>query len=156
MNNHAKEEIKWLMILLVAILTLALIGIACYFLTKSNNHGDIWSFFNEGQIIEVQKRIGEENKYEDYKVIDNNDHVQKIKEMLDNAKWEKAKMEMAHPPDYQFVFRFKNPKIDAKAVLYRIWLGPNNNRVNVVKGIGEYVHLDGDYSSVFLRFITGE
>lgn len=156
MNNPAKEEIKLLMILLAAILTLALIGIAWYFLTKSDNHGDIRSFPNEDQIIEVQKRIGGENKYEVYKVIDNNEHVQKIKEILDNAKWEKAKVEMAHSPDYQFVFQFKNHEIDAKAVLYKLWLGPNNNTVNIVKGIGEYVQLNGENSSVLLRVITGE
>lgn len=40
---------------------------------------------NEGQSIEVQKRIGDENKYEDFKEITDNKKVQKVKGILDKA-----------------------------------------------------------------------
>lgn len=66
---------------------------------------------NEKQNIEVQKRIGNENNYEDFKEITNNGQVSKVKKILDKADWENVKVDMARPADYRFIFQFKNPEI---------------------------------------------
>lgn len=111
---------------------------------------------NEGQSIEVQKRIGDENKYEDFKEITDNKKVQKVKSILDKADWENAKVDMVRPADYRFGFQFKNPEIEAKAVLYEIWISPNIDKVEVVKGDNEYVQLNEENSTVLFEILTGE
>ena len=42
---------------------------------------------------------------------------------------------MARPADYHFVFQFKNPKIEAKATLYQIWVIPNKDKIEIIAGI---------------------
>lgn len=111
---------------------------------------------NEEQSIEVQKRIGDENKYEDFKEITDNKKVQKVKSILDKADWENAKVDMVRPADYRFGFQFKNPEIEAKAVLYEIWISPNIDKVEVVKGDNEYVQLNEENSTVLFEILTGE
>jgi len=111
---------------------------------------------NEEQNIEVQKRIGDENKYEDFKEISDNKQVQKVKGILDSADWKNAKVDMARPADYRFGFQFKNPNIEAKAVLYEIWISPNKDKVEVVKGDNDYVQLNEENSTVLYEILTGE
>ncbi|MFJ7825776.1 hypothetical protein [Psychrobacillus sp. NPDC096623] len=111
---------------------------------------------NEGQNIEVQMRIGDENKYEDFKEITDNKQVQKVKGILDKADWQNAKVDMVRPADYRFGFQFKNPEIEAKAVLYEIWISPHKDKVEVVKGDNEYVQLNEENSTVLFEILTGE
>ncbi|MDF9759493.1 hypothetical protein OKW24_001266 [Peribacillus simplex] len=96
---------------------------------------------NEEQKIDVQKRVGDENKYEDFKVVIDNEQVLKLKEILDETNWENAKVEMPCPPDYRFVFQFKNPKIEAKAVLHEVWISPNKDKLEIVQGDNQYAQL---------------
>ncbi|MCC3359275.1 hypothetical protein [Bacillus sp. REN16] len=109
---------------------------------------------NEDQYIDIQKRIGNENNYEDFKKITDNDQVQKVKKILNEADWEKAKVEMNRPPDYQFIFQFKNPNIEAKAVLYELW--ENKYSLELKRGSDEYVQLNKEDSEVLLEIIVGE
>ena len=111
---------------------------------------------NVEQNIKVQKRIGNENKYEDFKEITDNKKVQKVKSILDKADWEYAKVDMVRPADYRFGFQFKNPEIEVKAVLYEIWISPNIDKVEVVKGDNEYVQLNEENSTVLFEILTGE
>jgi len=111
---------------------------------------------NEGQYIEVQKRIDNENKYEDFKEITDNEQVQKVKGIVNKADWENAKVEMARPADYRFAFQYKSPDIEAKAVLYEIWISPNKDKVEVVKGDNEYVQLNEENSTVLFEMLTGK
>ena len=95
---------------------IAFIGIVSIFIAGCSN-----SIVNEEKIIKAEKRIGDDdNKYEDFKEITNNEQVQKVKAILDDINWEKAKVDMVRPPDYRFGFQFKNPKIEAKATSYEL------------------------------------
>ncbi len=105
-----------------------------------------------GQNIEVKKRIGEENEYEVYKEITNNEQVQKVKEILGDINWENAKVEMVRPPDYQFSF----PNPEAKAVLYELWIGPNGTVQLVISASNKYSQLDKNKSAELIEILTGE
>lgn len=110
---------------------------------------------SEEQKIEVQKRTGE-NKYEDYKEITDREQIQKLKKILEKANWENAKVNMVRRADYRFLFQYKNPEIEAKAVLYELWVSPNKDKVEVVKGDNEYVLLSEEDSIVLFEILTGE
>lgn len=114
---------------------------------------------NTEQSLIVQKRIGDENNYEDFREITDNEQVQKLKEILKDANWINAKPEMAYPPDYKFAFRFKNPNIEAKAALYELWISPNKDKVELlIEGSGEnnYVQLDKIKSAELFEIVTEE
>jgi hypothetical protein len=112
---------------------------------------------NEEQKIEVQKRIGEENKYEDFSEVTDNEIVQKVKKILDDVDWEIAKVDMARLADYRFVFQFKNPEIEAKAVLYELWVSPNKDKVEIViDAESKYTQLNEKDSAVLFGILTGE
>jgi len=112
---------------------------------------------NEEQKIEVQKRIGDENKYENYKEITNNEQVQEVKRILDNVDWEIAKVEMTRPADYRFVFQFNNPEIEAKSVSYEFWISPNKDKVElVIDALSEYSQLNEEDSAVLFEILTGK
>ncbi|MEK4130305.1 hypothetical protein NYE67_11520 [Solibacillus sp. FSL W8-0474] len=112
---------------------------------------------NEEEYIKVQKRIGDENKYEDFKEITDNGQVQKAKDILNNIDWEKSKVNMTHPADYRFIFQYKNPKIEAKAVSYELWISPNKDKVElVIDADMKYIQLDTGKSAELFEIITGE
>lgn len=130
---------------------IAIIGIISIYLVGCSN-----AIENDEQKIEVQKRIGDENKYEDFKEITNNEQVQKVKEILDDIDWENAKVSMIHPPDYKFGFQFKNPKIEAKAVLYELWISPNKDKIElVIDAESKYIQLNKKNSAELFEILTG-
>jgi len=107
----------------------------------------------ERQKIEVQK-INEEGNYEDFKEITSSKKVKRVKKILHNADWEQVKVDMGRPPDYQFIFQFINPSINAKAISYSVWINPNNNTLEVVQGDQQYVHLDEKDASILFDVLT--
>ncbi|MFL0584330.1 hypothetical protein ACH0B6_17290 [Solibacillus silvestris] len=110
----------------------------------------------EEQYIAIQKRVGDENKYEDFKEITDNEQVQKVKDILNDIDWENAKVNMVHPADYRFIFQFKNPKIEAKAVLYELWVSPNKDKVELVIDTEiKYVQLNTSKSAELFEILTG-
>ncbi len=107
--------------------------------------------------IEVQKRIGDENKYEDFKEITNSEQVRRAKEILENIDWENAKVQMEHPPDYRFTLRYKNPKIEEKSVIYGLWISPYKDKVElVIFAESKYAQLDKNKSAELYEILTGE
>lgn len=110
---------------------------------------------NEDQRIEVQKNIGD-NKYEDLKVVTDNKQVQQVKKILNDAHFENKKVQISRPADYHFVFQFKNPKIEAKAVLYQIWVIPNKDKIEIIAGNSQYVQLEGKNAATLFQIVTGE
>ncbi|MCM3709723.1 hypothetical protein [Sporosarcina luteola] len=110
---------------------------------------------NTEQSIVIEKRIGDENNYEDFREVTDNEQVQKLKEILKDVNWINAKAEMAYPPDYKFAFRYKNPNIEAKAVLYQLWITPNKDKVELI-GVNQYVKLDKGMSAELFEIVTGE
>ncbi|MFP7296852.1 hypothetical protein [Neobacillus niacini] len=112
---------------------------------------------NEEQRIQVQKYMGNENNYQDFKVINQNERVKQVKEILGHIVWENAKVSMVRPPDYRFGFQYKDPNIDAKAVLYELWISPNKDRVElVIDAESKYAQLDKETSAVLYEIITEE
>ncbi|MCM3690879.1 hypothetical protein [Neobacillus niacini] len=112
---------------------------------------------NEEQSIKVQKNLGNENNYEDFKEINQNERVKQVKEIVKDIDWENAKVSMVRPPDYRFGFQYKNPNIEAKAVLYELWISPNKDRVElVIDAESKYTQLDKETSAVLYELITEE
>jgi hypothetical protein len=110
---------------------------------------------NEDQRIEVQKRVGDDN-YEDLKVVTDNNQVLQVKKILNDIHFENKKVEMSRSADYHFVFQFKNPKIEAKAALYQIWISPNKDKVEVMAGDNRYAQLEGKNAATLFEIVTGE
>lgn len=111
---------------------------------------------NHEQKIKVQKRIGEEYKFQDFKEVSDNKKVLKVKDILNDADWENAKVNMSHPPDFQFVFLFKNPDIvQERTDLYKVWISPNNDNLEIVQNDNKYVKLSKERSEILFEFITG-
>lgn len=59
---------------------------------------------SEEQKVKVQKRVDDKSRYEDSKEVADKGQVKRVKGMLDKVDWEKAKVDMARPADYRFVF----------------------------------------------------
>ncbi|MGR5921857.1 hypothetical protein ACT7DD_23145 [Bacillus paranthracis] len=109
---------------------------------------------NEEQRIEVQKDIGD-NEYEDFKVVTDNNEVMQVKKILKDTTFENKKVQMSRPADYHFIFQFKNPKIEAKAVLYQIWVIPNKDKIEIIAGNSQYVQLEGKNAATLFQIVTG-
>ncbi|MDA1679690.1 MULTISPECIES: hypothetical protein [unclassified Bacillus cereus group] len=129
---------------------LVIISICIFIITGCSNVLE-----NEDQRIEVQKRIGA-NEYEDLKVVTDNNEVLQVKKILQDTTFENKKVEMSRPPDYQFVFQFKNPKIEAKAVLYQIWVSANKEKLEIKAGDNRYALLEGKHATTLFQIVTGE
>jgi hypothetical protein len=110
---------------------------------------------DEAQTIHIDKRVGDENKYEEFRKVTDNKQVEKAKKAIEETTWEKAKAEMDRPPDYQFIFQFKNPQIEAKAVPYRVWIILDNSQLEVIRGMDEYAKLTKENSAILFEVLTG-
>ncbi|ABY44134.1 hypothetical protein [Bacillus mycoides] len=131
-------------------LTLVIVFMCIFIVTGCSN-----ILGNEDQRIEVQKRVGDDN-YEDLKVVTDNNQVLQVKKILNDIHFENKKVEMSRSADYHFVFQFKNPKIEAKAVLYQIWISPNKDKVEVMAGDNRYAQLVGKNAATLFEIVTGE
>lgn len=130
-------------------LTIVFIAICIFIVTGCSN-----ILGNEDQRIEVQKRVGDD--YEDLNVVTDNNQVLQVKKILNEIHFENKKAEMSRSADYHFVFQFKNPKIEAKAVLYQIWISPNKDKVEVMAGDNRYAQLEGKNAATLFWIVTGE
>lgn len=108
---------------------------------------------NEGNKILVEKRIGEENKYEYYKEIPDDSTIEKAKAILNSVSWEKAKVIMAHPPHYKFRFAAEHEQSE---LVYHLWISSNKDRVElIIEGESKYVQLNKSKSAKLFETITG-
>ncbi|MED2867077.1 hypothetical protein P4263_15780 [Bacillus thuringiensis] len=126
-------------------------SVICLFVVTScsNNIG------NHNQTIEVQKHTGD-NHYEDLKVVTDKNKVLQVKKILNDTNFENKKVEMSRSADYQFVFQFKNPKIEAKAVLYQMWINSNKDKVEIMARDNQYAQLEEKDAAAFMKIVTGE
>ncbi|MGG1631117.1 hypothetical protein [Rossellomorea sp. NRS-1567] len=108
---------------------------------------------NDEQKIIVQKWVGNENKYEEYKEISDNQQVLYVKRIMDEANWRDAHVEFVRPADYQFIFQFKNPTIESKAVLYSVWVSPKEDLFEMTQGEQEFTQLSKKESARLLEII---
>ncbi|MFJ7954247.1 hypothetical protein ACIQZG_22350 [Lysinibacillus sp. NPDC096418] len=107
----------------------------------------------ERQKIEVDKR-SDSGVYEAYKEIIKLKEVSLVKDILHNVDWERKKVDMAREADYRFIFQFVNPDVEAKAIPYSVWIGPDKETVEVVQGNDQYVHLTKEDSHQLFEAIT--
>ena len=131
-------------------LTVVFIAICIFIVTGCSN-----ILGNEEQRIEVQKRVGDD-EYKDLKIVTDNNQVLQVKKILNEIHFENKKVEMSRSADYHFVFQFKNPKIEAKAVLCQIWISPNKDKVEVMAGDNRYAQLEGENAATLFWIVTGE
>ncbi|PEK01263.1 hypothetical protein CN558_20340 [Bacillus wiedmannii] len=110
---------------------------------------------NEDQRIQVQKHIGD-NEYEDLKVVKDNNEVLQVKKILNDTNFEDKKVEMSRPADYHFILQFKNPNIEAKVVLYQIWVSPNKDKMEIKAGDNQYAQFEGKHAATLFQIVTGE
>ncbi|CAM4276598.1 hypothetical protein BAMA_07870 [Bacillus manliponensis] len=110
----------------------------------------------EEQKIKVQKRIGDDGGYEEFKEVNDPIEVGKVENILNDTNWIKAKFEMSRPPDYQFLFQFKNPDIKAKVVLYRVWVSSNKETLEIIRGDDQYAKLTKEQSEILFEIITSD
>ncbi|HDR4424011.1 TPA: hypothetical protein QCP59_004893 [Bacillus cereus] len=130
-------------------LFLVFIGICILIITGCSN-----IVGNEDQTIKVQKHV--DDKYEDLKVVTDDKQVQQVKKTLNDTTFENKKVEMSRPADYHFIFQFKNPKIEAKAVLYQIWVSANKEKLEIKAGDNQYALLEGKHATTLFQIVTGE
>ncbi|MEK7015914.1 hypothetical protein [Bacillus sp. FSL R9-9410] len=130
-------------------LTVVFIAICIFIVTGCSN-----ILGNEDQRIEVQKRVGDD--YEDLNVVTDNNQVLQVKKILNAIHFENQKAEMSRSADYHFVFQFKDPKIEAKAVLYQIWISPNKDKIEIMSGDNRYAQLEGKNAATLFEIVTGE
>ncbi|MFO1442853.1 hypothetical protein KDN24_06445 [Bacillus sp. Bva_UNVM-123] len=105
------------------------------------------------QNINVQK-LNDNGNYEDFNVISKANTVSIVREILNKVKWETMESEMEREADYLFYFQFVNPDIEAKPVLYSVWINPNKDSLEVTQGDTKYVHLNADESAKLYKAIT--
>lgn len=108
-----------------------------------------------GQKITVQNRIGEENTFEDFREITQRKQVTKAIEIVKNADWENAVVNMERDADYQFQFPFKNDSED-KIASYLLWISPNGENLEIVTDSDRYVKLTMQDSADLYKILTGE
>lgn len=105
--------------------------------------------------IIVQKRVGEENKYEQHNKITDNATVINVMDILSNISWENAKVDMVHPPDYKFNFENKDEQSKSNK-LYDLWISPNKDKIElVIERKSKYAQLDKDNSAELFEILTG-
>lgn len=109
----------------------------------------------KNQKITIQKRIGEENIFEDFKEVTQSKQVRKAIGIVENANWENAKVEMSRYADYQFQFPFKNSS-NAKLASYSLWVSPNGENLEIVTDSGRYVKLPKQDSAILYEILTGD
>ena len=64
---------------------------------------------------------------------------------------------MSRPTDYHFGFTFKNPNLKAKTVLYKLWISPNIDKVElVIDAEDKYIQLDESQSELLFEVIAGD
>ena len=110
---------------------------------------------NEENKIVVEKQVNGTDKYELYIEIKDSKQTQNAKDILNNIKWQNAKVSMAHPPEYKFYFEDTNSK--TSGAVYELWIGPNKDRIEIViDNESKYAQLDKEKSEKLFKIITGK
>ena len=107
----------------------------------------------KGDTIIVEKRIGEEYKYERYKEVIESDEVIKIKEILEDIKWEEGVVDTVLPPEYKFYFEEGGTKTSDR--VYDIWANlDGNTSLLVIEGESKFVQNNKNVTNQLFEIIT--
>ncbi|MEH7402666.1 hypothetical protein V7148_16930 [Gottfriedia acidiceleris] len=107
----------------------------------------------EKQKILVQKHNN--HKFENYREVTIDKDVLKAQEIFRNSDWKVLDTKIYRQPEYELVFQFKNPDIQVKQILYRVWVNSSDNMLEITKS-GRYVQLSKVDSATLYEIITGE
>jgi hypothetical protein len=130
---------------------IVLIGIFIIFIAGCSN-----GIENEMNGVIVQKRVGEENKYEHFREITDDNAVRKIGIIIDGISWKNAEAKWASPPHYKFHFEGKNEQSESKKLIYFLWISPNKDRVHlIVEGESKLAQLSEIDSAELFETLTG-
>lgn len=96
--------------------------------------------------------MGEEDQYELFKEITDNDVVKKAAELLEDVRWKKGVVLMTQPPHYKFQFEDDNQSIGSN---YDLWISPNKDQVElVIEEQEKYIQLNKNQSAELFEFVT--
>jgi hypothetical protein len=110
---------------------------------------------HNSQKVTVQKRVGDENVFEDYREVTQNKQVQIAKKIVGNIDSESNAVETKRLPNYQFQFPFKSGN-DTKVISYSLWESPNGQNVEIANDNNRYVELTKQDSADLYKVLTGE
>jgi hypothetical protein len=114
---------------------------------------------NEENKIVVQKHVGEENEYEQYREVTGDNSVKKVKDILNGIRWQNTEVNMAYPPHYKFIFKNKNEQSNSDKLMfiYHLWISPDNEKVElVIESDSKYIQLNKGDSAELFEIISGE
>ena len=111
---------------------------------------------NQGNSIIVEKRIGEEDRYEPFKEITDGEAVQKIKDILNGVSWKNGDVKMATPGNYKFHFEGESKQSKSDKLIYYLWVSPNKDSVHlVIEGESKLAYLSEIDSAELFETLTG-
>ena len=111
---------------------------------------------NKGNSIIVEKRIGEEDRYEPFKEITDREAVEKIKDILNEISWTNGELKMASSPNYKYHFEGASKQSKSDQLIYYLWVGPNKDWVLLVlEGEGKLAYLSEHDSAQLFETLTG-
>ncbi len=117
------------------------------FMTGCSNEAN-----SSGNKIIVQKRVGEEDQYELFKEITDNDVVKKAAELLEDVRWKNGVVLMTQPPHYKSQFEGDDQSIGSN---YDLWISPNKDQVElVIEEQEKYIQLNKNQSAELFEFVT--
>ena len=110
----------------------------------------------EGNSIIVEKRIVEEDRYEPFKEITDGETVEKVKDILHDARWTNGDVKMASSPNYQFHFEGASKQSNSEQLLYYLWVGPKKDWVLlVIEEESKLAYLSEQDSAQLFESLTG-
>lgn len=110
---------------------------------------------DEGNKIVVEKRVGEEDKYELYLEITGDEEVKKIKDILANIKWEEGAVNTVLPPEYKFYFEKDDGKTSHR--VYSLWInGDADTSLLVLDSESKFVQNDKKVTKELFNLIIKE
>lgn len=109
----------------------------------------------EGNKILVEKRVGEEDKYELYLEITSDEKIKNIKDILVDIKWEEGKVSTVLPPEYKFYFEEDDAKTTDR--VYSLWInGDADSSLLVLDNESKFVQNDTKVTRELFNIITKE
>jgi hypothetical protein len=96
--------------------------------------------------IKVEERTSA--GYKTLKLVDDPEELRKIEELLNDLEWERAEVEMTHPPEYRFI---------ADNSFFAIWVTPNKDMLEMtVEGESLFIKLAEEESKLLFELVTGK
>lgn len=153
-NGKLKKNAFFIGLALVVLFTIIIVGCSNGGETKGSSFVIHLEFNLEETIINVQERVGKENEYIDFKLIDKEKQFKTVLDLLNDTNWENAEVQIAQPPDYKFSFMNNGSGEEIEAFL--VWVTPKKDRLEVIRVSGGYAKLSKKNSDVLVKFLTGE